>query len=243
MAETASILSPAKTVILPRQDAGCPMADMITADALDAKVSELSGSGPSLPVVTYVNSSAAVKARSTICCTSANAVKVVESLDADEILMGPDKNLARYAASKTGKRIHLWEGYCPYHDLLTPEKVQKARRAHPDAIFMAHPECRLGVLQIADVVASTSGMLKYARESNHASFIVGTEIGLLYPLKKQNPDKTFFPASSAMECADMKKISLDDIVRSLDQMEGEVKVPEEIRKPALNAVQRMVGIK
>jgi quinolinate synthase len=242
MAETASILSPQKTVLLPRKDAGCPMADMITVDALEARISELSGSGNPVPVVTYVNSSAAVKARSTICCTSANAVKVVSSLDSNEILMGPDKNLARYAASKTKKKIHFWEGYCPYHDILSPEDVRKARAAHPDALFMAHPECRLEVLEMADVVASTSGMLTHARNSDRREFIVGTEIGLLYPLKKQNPQKAFFPASPAMECVDMKKITLPDILRSLERLDGEVKVPEGIRKLALNAVQRMVEI-
>lgn len=238
MAETASVLSPDKRVLLPRKDAGCPMADMVTPAQLKAKLAEL----PPMPVVTYVNSSASVKAMSTICCTSANAVEVVNSLEAEEILMVPDRNLAQYTASKTDKKIHLWDGYCPFHDSLTPEDVQKAKKMHPDAVFMAHPECRPEVLELADAIASTSGMIRYAGGSDSLSFIVGTEIGMLYPLKKENPGKEFYPASKNMLCDDMKKISLDDIVRSLETMEGEVKVPEDIRLPALKAVQRMIDL-
>lgn len=236
MAETASILSPDKTVLLPNKNAGCPMADMVTPEALKQKLAEL----PSMPVVTYVNSSAAVKALSTICCTSANAVEIAANMKEDEMLMVPDRNLAQYTASRTSKKIHLWEGCCPIHDRLSPEDIRKARAAHPDALFMAHPECRPETLELADVIASTSGMIRYAEESDKKSFIVGTEIGLLYPLKKANPDKEFFPASETMECPDMKKISLEDVVRSLEFMEGEVKVPEEIRLPALQAVERMI---
>jgi quinolinate synthase len=179
---------------------------------------------------------------STICCTSANAVEVVNSLDEEEILMVPDRNLAQYTASKTNKKIHLWDGYCPFHDSLTPENVQKVKNMHPDALFMAHPECRPEVLKLADAVASTSGMLKYAGKSDSLSFIVGTEIGMLHPLKKANPGKEFYPASKDILCGDMKKISLDDIIRSLETMEGEVKVPEDIRLPALKAVQRMIDL-
>ena len=238
MAETASVLSPEKTVLLPRKDAGCPMADMVTPVQLKAKLAGL----PPMSVVTYVNSSASVKAMSTICCTSANAVEVVNSLEAEEILMVPDRNLAQYTASKTNKKIHLWNGYCPFHDSLTPEDVQKAKKMHPDALFMAHPECRPEVLELADAIASTSGMIRYAGESDSLSFIVGTEIGMLYPLKKANPGKEFYPASKDMLCDDMKKISLDDIIRSLETMGGEVKVPEDIRLPASKAVQRMIDL-
>lgn len=239
MAETASILSPDKTVLLPRRDAGCPMADMITPEALKQKLAELNP----MPVVTYVNSPAAVKALTTICCTSANVVKVVESLEENELLMAPDRNLARYAAARTDKKIHLWEGYCPFHDRLTPEEIQKAKDAHPEAVFMAHPECRPEALKMADVIASTSGMIRHAKESKHDSFIVGTEVGLLYPLRKANPGKSFYPASLAMECADMKKITLADIADSLENRTGEVKVPEEIRVPALKAVERMIALR
>ena len=238
MAETASIISPDKTVLLPRHDAGCPMADMVDPESLEAKMSKLAP----MPVVTYVNSTAAVKALSTICCTSANVVKVVNSLVEDEILMAPDRNLAMYAASQTNKKIQIWEGYCPTHDRLTTEDVKKAKEKHPGAVFIAHPECRPEVLALADVVASTSGMLRYVRESSHGSYIVGTETGLLYPMKKDNPGKEFFPASEKMVCPNMKRISLDDVERSLADLAGEVKVPEDIRRPALLAVQKMLDL-
>lgn len=238
MAETASILSPDKTVLLPRKDAGCLMADMIEPEGLQAMIDRL----PPMPVVTYVNSTAAVKALSTICCTSANAVDVVSSLDADEVLMTPDRNLALYTASQTKKKIHTWDGYCPTHDRLKPADVHNARKAYPDAVFMAHPECRPEVLELADVIRSTSGMIRYAKTSESSSFIVGTEIGLIYPLKKANPGKAFYPASIKMLCKNMKKISLEDVARSLELMEGEVKVPEHIRKPAFTAVQRMIDL-
>jgi quinolinate synthase len=238
MAETASILSPDKTVLLPRKDAGCPMADMVTPEALKAKMDTL----PPMPVVTYVNSTASVKALSTICCTSANAIKVVNSLDAEEVLMVPDRNLAKYTASHTSKKVQVWNGYCPVHDLLTQKDVKKVKQKYPDAIFMAHPECRPEVLALADHVFSTSGMIRFARKSKNRTFIIGTEVGLLYPLKKANPEKDFYPSSGAMECPDMKKITLHDIARSLELMEGEVKVPEEIQQPALKAVQRMVNL-
>lgn len=241
MAETASILSPEKIVLIPRKDAGCAMADMVTADALKNKIKELSSPEKPVPVVTYVNSTAAVKALSDICCTSANVVRVVNSIDENEILMVPDKNLARYAAMHTHKKVHFWDGYCPYHNLLTAGDVQKAREAHPSALFMAHPECRPEVLQLADIITSTSGMLAHANQSKQKSFIVGTEVGLIYPLKKNNPDKQFYPASHAMECRDMKKIRLEDIINSLETMTHQVKVPEDIRRSALKAVERMVS--
>lgn len=238
MAETACILCPDKTVLLPRTDAGCPMADMITADSLKKRLAEL----PPMPVVTYVNSSAAVKALSTICCTSANVVKVANSVDHHEMLMTPDRNLAMYAAARTDKKIHIWDGCCPYHDALTPEDVIAARKAHPDAVFMAHPECRQDVLEMADVINSTSGMIKFASESPAKSFIVGTETGLLHGLKKANPGKNFYPASHKLECAEMKKITLNDIVKSLEYMNGRVTVPEDIRLAALSSVQRMIEL-
>ncbi|OQY12894.1 MAG: quinolinate synthase [Desulfobacteraceae bacterium 4572_187] len=238
MAETASILSPDKTVLLPRKDAGCPMAAMVTPETLKARLSNLSP----MPVVTYVNSTAAVKALSTICCTSANAIEVVNSLDAPEVLMIPDRNLALYTTSCTHKKIHTWDGYCPVHDFLTREDVKKAKHTYPDAVFMAHPECRPEVLKLADSVLSTSGMIRYARKSKSSDFIVGTEVGLLYSLKKTIPNKDFYPVSKIMECPDMKKITLDDIIRSLEFMEGEVKVPENIREPALKAVQKMIEL-
>jgi len=238
MAETASIMSPGKTVLLPRMDAGCPMADMVTPEALSKRLKEI----PPMPVVTYVNSTAAVKALSTICCTSANVVKVVNSLDADEILMVPDKNLAKYAALHTKKKIHFWDGYCIVHNMLTAEVVLLAKEKHPGAVFMAHPECRPEVLELADFVLSTSGMIRHAGESESKSFIVGTETGILHQLEKANPSKTFYPVSPGMECSDMKKITLEDVARSLENMEVEVKVPEDIRIPAKEAVRKMIDL-
>jgi len=238
MAETASILSPDKTVLLPRKDAGCPMADMVTPGQLKAKLEKL----PPMPVVTYVNSSASVKALSTICCTSANAIDVVDSLEEDELLMVPDRNLAMYTASNTKKKIHLWEGCCPVHEGLTTEAYIKVKDKYPNAVFMAHPECRPEVLELVDVVTSTSGMIRYAAESEKKAFIVGTEMGLIYALQKANPGKKFYPASAGMECIDMKRITIEDVARSLEFMEGEVKVHENIRQPALRAVQRMIDL-
>jgi quinolinate synthase len=238
MAETASILCPDKTVLLPRKDAGCLMADMITAEALQAKIDSL----PPMPVVTYVNSTADVKAISTVCCTSANVVQVVNSLNADEMLLTPDRNLAMYAASRTGKKIHIWEGYCPTHEWLKPDDVARARAEHPGAVFLAHPECRPEILKIADLIASTSGMLKHVSQAKEKEFIVGTEQGILYPMQKANPDKHFYPASQKMICQNMKKISPQDVLRSLEEMSGEVKVPEAIRLPALKAVEAMIAM-
>jgi len=238
MAETASILSPDKTVLLPRADAGCPMADMITPVALSARLRTT----PEMPVVTYVNSSAAVKALSTICCTSANAVDVVNSLDADELLMTPDRNLARNTARHTTKKIHLWDGCCPIHDRLTVADVEAARAAHPGAVFMAHPECRPEVVEVADAALSTSGMIRFAAESDATEFIVGTEVGLLHPLAQKTPGKKFYPASDKMVCPDMKKITRQDILGCLENLSGQVKVPEDIRIPALAAVTRMIDL-
>jgi quinolinate synthase len=236
MAETAAIISPDKTVLLPCQEAGCPLADMITPEALMAKLAQLG----ELPVVTYVNSPAAVKACSTICCTSANAVAIVDSLAEDEILMTPDRNLSQYVASITAKKIHHWEGYCPIHDRLTVRDVLTAKAAHPEARFMAHPECRPEVLALADAVLSTSGMLKFAKHSHHRSFIVGTEEGLIHPLQKANPDKSFYKAAEDMICEDMKRTQLSDVLRALQTMTYEVKVPEDVRVRAFEAVDRML---
>jgi len=238
MAETANIVSPEKTVLLPRKDAGCPMADMVTPEAIDERLAKLG----EMPVVTYVNSSAAVKARSTVCCTSANVVAVVNSLIQEELLMTPDRNLAQYAASKTSKQIHYWDGYCPIHDRLSVHEVLDAKKAHPDAVFMAHPECRPEVLNLADAVLSTSGMIDFARASGRQSFIVGTEEGLVHALKRANPDKAFFRVSDAMICEDMKRTTLDDVLRALTTMTHEIRVDDVIREKADKAVRRMLDI-
>ena len=238
MAETASVVSPDKTVLIPRLDAGCPMADMITREMLTARLAELG----EMPVVTYVNSSASVKAHSTICCTSANAVAVVNSLAEAEIFMTPDRNLCQYAASKSTKRIHCWDGYCPIHDQLSAQEVLNVRAAHPDALFMAHPECRPEVLALADAALSTSGMLDFAKSSDNESFIVGTEEGLIYPLQKANPNKSFYRVSQFMVCEDMKRTTLDDVLRAITTMTYEVKVSENVRINAARAVERMLKL-
>ncbi|MDL2286756.1 quinolinate synthase NadA [Desulfococcaceae bacterium OttesenSCG-928-F15] len=238
MAETAAILSPDKTVLLPAADAGCPMADMITPESLRKKKEEL----PGVPVVTYVNSTAAVKALSDICCTSANALRVVESIPEKEVLMAPDKNLARYVAANTRKKIHLWEGSCPFHDQLSAEAVKNARAEHPEAFLIAHPECPSEVLELADAISSTSGMVNIARQSPKREFIIATETGLLPVLEKACPDKIFYPASKELFCPDMKKITLEILLQSLEKEEHRISVPEEIRIPALAAVERMLAI-
>jgi len=238
MAETAYILSPEKTILLPNTDAGCPMADMVDPKTLKVKKQALGN----IPVITYVNSSAAVKAVSDICCTSANVIKVVNSIDADEILMTPDRNLAQYAAANTSKKIHLWDGYCPFHNTLTAQDVEKAKKIHPQALFIAHPECPPEVLALADSIQSTSGMIAFAGASDHDSFILGTETGLLYPISKAYPGKKFYPASERMYCTDMKKITLENIADSLENLTGQIKVPEDIRKNALGAVQKMIDL-
>jgi quinolinate synthase len=239
MAESAAILSPDKTVLLPRLDAGCPLADKITAAELNAIKEE----NPGARVVTYVNSSAQTKALSDICCTSANAVKVVNSLtDADKIIMVPDGNLARYTARFTKKDIIPWKGFCYVHDNLSPEEIKKTKAAHPEALFAAHPECRLEVLDLADFVGSTGAILKFARETDADEIIVGTERGIMHQLRKESPGKTFIPASDTLTCHDMKKITLDDILSSLVEMKHVIEVPEEVRIPAQRALKRMLEV-
>jgi len=239
MAETASILSPDKVVLLPVISAGCPMADMITPESLAEKKREL----PGVPVVSYVNSPASVKAESDICCTSANAIQVVNSLAGhDTILMTPDKNLARYTQRYTDRKIVYWEGFCPYHDMLTAEQVKVVKNDHPRALFLAHPECRPEVIDLADEVKSTSGILDYARKARNKEFIIGTETGIIHTLKTQNPDKVFIPADERMICSDMKKIQLADMVNALLTISPVVKVEEGIRVRANRAVERMLKV-
>ena len=239
MAETASIVCPDKTVLLPVISAGCPMADMITAQSLVKKKRDL----PGVPVVSYVNSPASVKAESDICCTSANAIQVVKSLgDYDTILMTPDRNLALYTQRYTDKKVVYWEGFCPYHDRLTAKQVRKVKNDHPKALFLAHPECRPEVIDLADEVKSTSGMLDYVRKAKHTEFIIGTETGIIHTLKTQNPDKVFIPADEKMICIDMKKINLTDIVNALLYISPVIKVAEDIRVRAMRAVERMLAL-
>ncbi len=238
MAESAAILSPGKRVILPRLDAGCPMADMVTVEGLKA----MKAQHPGVPVVTYVNSSAAVKAESDICCTSANAVKVVNSLPDREVIFVPDRNLGRYVARSSDKTFHFWDGYCPTHERLKPESVQALKVQHPDALFICHPECNPAVVALADHVCSTSGMYDFCRTNPARSFIVGTEAGILYRLKLENPDKEFILASPALICPNMKLTSLEDILASLQTMKPVVTVSDDIRVPAKRALDRMIAI-
>lgn len=238
MAETAAMVSPGKTVLLPRMDAGCPMADTITAKALRARKKEL----PGVPVVTYVNSTAEVKAESDICCTSANAVAVVKSISAGRVLMTPDRNLAQYTRRHVDKEIILWDGCCNVHDHLTAEQVGRAKTQWPKAVVLTHPECRPEVIDLADEAQSTSGMLDFCAKSSAKQFIIGTENGLLHPLRKQNPDKKFYPAARTMICPNMKLTRLEDVIVALETMEPVVTVPEDIRRKAIKAVERMLAV-
>ncbi len=239
MAESAAILAPEKTVLLPREDAGCPMADMVTAEGLR----ELKQQHPGATVVTYVNSSAAVKAESDICCTSSNAVNVVRSLDAKTLLLVPDRNLGRYIAQFVPEKESIcWEGYCPTHDRLKVADVQQAKRDHPDALFMAHPECPPEILDLADHICSTSGMYEFAHQNPAQKFIVGTEMGILWRLKKENPGKQFILPSQSLICPNMKLTSLEDILSCLETMEPQVTVAEEVREKAKLTLDRMLAV-
>ena len=238
MAETASILSPDKVVLLPDAGAGCPMANMITADQLRRKKREL----PSATVVTYINSSAAVKAESDYCCTSANGVRVVQSISNEEILFVPDQYLGDFIARKTGKKMTLWPGYCPTHVKILPEDILRRKKEYPGAKVVVHPECRPDVIALADEALSTSGIIRYAARPDVTELIVGTEVEILHRLNKENPGKKFIPASTKAVCPNMKKITLEKILDSLETMSPEVKVPEEIRVKAVAAVDRMLEI-
>lgn len=239
MAESAAILAPEKTVLLPRPDSGCPMADMVTAEGLKA----LKAEHPDATVVTYVNSSAAVKAESDICCTSSNAISVARSLPAKKLLMVPDRNLGRYIARRVPEKDYIfWEGYCPTHDRLKIEEIVKAKADYPGALFMAHPECRPEILDLADHICSTSGMYEFARSNPATTFIVGTEEGILWRLRKENPDKTFIIPSRGLICPNMKLTSLEDILKSLETLEPRITVPEPMRLRALTALERMLAV-
>ncbi|PMP64394.1 MAG: quinolinate synthase [Caldimicrobium thiodismutans] len=240
MAETAKIVSPQKKVLIPVAGACCDMANMLSPE----EVMRLRDEYPGVPVITYVNSTAEVKALSDVCCTSANAVKVAGNFSDKRLIMLPDMNLARYVQRfYPDKEIIYFKGFCPFHHLLTPEDVLRAKAEHPQAVFIAHPECRPEVIDLADYVASTSGMLRLAKELPHEEFIIGTEIGLLYPLSQVAPNKKFYhPAPEKMLCPSMKKIRLEDVLNALERDEFEVIVPEEIRIKAYQAVKRMLEI-
>ncbi|MDA8337580.1 MAG: quinolinate synthase NadA [Peptococcaceae bacterium] len=239
MAESAAILSPDKVVVLPTLEAGCPMADMVDEIALARRKKEL----PGALVVAYVNTSAEVKAASDICCTSANAVKIVSSLPPDrEILFIPDQNLGRWVRRQTGRPMHFWEGHCNTHDKLRPEDILEAKAAHPAAVVLAHPECRPEILDLADAVASTTGMLRYAKESPKREFIVATETGLLYPMRQACPDKEFYPAATRLVCPNMKRTTLDKVRDALTTLRPRVTVEPQVREKALAALARMLEL-
>lgn len=263
MAESASILSPDKTVLLTELDAFCPMADMIKVDAPrkvwkafpgfdippsfvfppEFTLRDIKKRYPGVPVVAYVNTTADVKAESDICCTSANVVKVIESLPDEKVICIPDKNLSMWAAKNTKKQVIAWDGFCHVHERVTSDDVRRAREEHPKALVMAHPECRPDVLEMADHVTSTSGMLRFAKASSEKDFIVGTEIGLMHRLRKENPDKVFYPLRKDMICPNMKKTTLKSVLRALKEDNYLIKVPEEIRVPAKRALDRMLAVK
>jgi len=238
MAETASILCPDKVVLLPDANAGCPMANMISAERLREKKKE----HPQATVVCYINSSAEVKAESDICCTSANAVAIIESLDAEEILFVPDQYLGHYVSTRTGKKMILWPGFCPTHVRMTPERIRELRQEYPQAKLVVHPECRPEVIALADAALSTGGMCRYAQSDDVREMIVGTEIGMIHRLRKENPGKRFIPVSEQAICPNMKLITLEKVLWSLQEMSPEVKVAERIRLGAMVAVDKMLKI-
>lgn len=262
MAESASILSPDKIVLLPELEATCPMAAMITVGEPrkvwktfpgyeiqptfvfphDFTLMDIKAQYPGVPVVAYVNTTADVKAESDICCTSANVVKVIDSLPEERVICIPDRNLSAWAQKNTGKKIISWDGFCHVHDRVTKEDVYKARKGYPDALLMAHPECRLEVLEIADHVTSTSGMLRFAKSSEAKKFIVGTETGIIHRLKKENPEKEFYPLRKDMVCPNMKKTTLKSVLHSLKEMRHIIKVEEDIRVRAKEALDRMLRL-
>lgn len=239
MAETAAIISPDKTVLVPDVKAGCPMADMITTE----KLKTLKIQNPKAPVVCYVNSSAAVKAESDICCTSANSVKVVKSLPDKEIIFVPDKYLGMYTQSKApDKKLILFPGYCPTHAKILPEHVKQAKTEHPQALVLVHPECRPETIALADQALSTEGMIKCVKESASQEFLIGTETGIIYRLQKETPTKKFYPITNLAICPNMKLTTAEKILWALEDMKTVITVPEEIRLKAKRAIERMLEI-
>jgi quinolinate synthase len=239
MAETASILCPEKKILLPDIGAGCPMANMITAERLLEKKKEF----PNAVVVCYVNSSADVKAESDVCCTSANAVKVVEKFaDAKDIIFIPDQYLGNFVSARTNRKMILWPGFCPTHMKIQPGDIKRLKMEYPEAMVVVHPECKPEVIALADEALSTSGIIKFAQKTQARDIIVGTEIGIIHRLKKENPDKRFIPASEQAICPNMKKITLEKVLWALEELAPEVKVPEGIRLKAKTAVEKMLEI-
>lgn len=238
MAETAKILNPDARVLIPREDATCPMADMIEP----ADIRSLREEYPGAQVCSYVNTNADVKAETDVCCTSANAVEVVRKLGAERVVFTPDRNLASYVERNVNTEIIPFDGYCYVHMKFSAEDIRGSKSAHPDAVVLVHPECRPEVIDEADEVLSTSGMMRYAKESSAKEFIIATEEGLIERLSREMPDKAFYSAGLARFCFNMKRIRLEDVYRSLDEEIYEVLVPPEIMKKARIALERMVSV-
>lgn len=239
MAETAAILNPTKTVLIPDPSAGCPMADMITGEQLR----KLKAAHPKAKAVCYVNSTAEVKAECDMCVTSGNAEKVMKTFAADEeILFVPDQHLGGHISGMLGRKYNLWPGYCPTHQMITVKAIAEARSAHPGAPVLVHPECAKDVREAADYALSTGGMCKFARESDAKTILVGTEVGILHRLRKENPEKTFIPVVERMICPNMKKTTLENLAEALREMKSVVKVPEPTATKARAAVEAMLAI-
>lgn len=239
MAESAKLLSPGKTVLLPEIDAGCPMAEMVTAEALR----EAKRQHPNAAVVCYINSTAEVKAECDICCTSSNAIKVIRSLKQEEILFVPDCNLGSFVAKMVPeKRIILWKGFCATHHKIKPEDVKKVKELHPDALLLVHPECKPEVVELADFAGSTKQIIDYAASSPAKKFIIGTEMGVMYKLKKDSPDKQFYLLSSGLVCPNMKKTSLESVYNALKDMKYNIVLDEQVMKEARRPLDRMLQV-
>lgn len=237
MAETAKILSPESVVLHPNPSSGCPMADMAEPDA----VAEYRKKYPDTLVVAYVNTTAATKTAVDLCCTSGNAEKLIASLPPEQkILFLPDANLGSNLNIKLNRHMELWPGYCPTHNRIMPEHILAAKEKHPGALLLVHPECLPAVVKLADQALSTGGMLKFVRESSHREFIIGTECGILHRMRKENPDKTFYPLEPAVVCPNMKKITLEDVLFCLRDMAPEIELPEDVRRAAKAPIDRML---
>jgi quinolinate synthase len=238
MAESAKILSPQKTVLLPVREAGCPMADTVTAEDVRRARQE----HPQAAVVAYVNSSAEVKAEADVCCTSANAVQIVNALPADEVIFVPDKNLGDWVARHTSKRIIPWAGSCCTHNNLRAADVAAAQAEHPRAALLAHPECRPEVCALAQAVLSTSGMLRYVKTDPGSEYLIGTEVGLLHRLRQENPAKQFYPLSAAMVCRTMKMTTLTHVADALEFNQHVITIPEPVRERAARSLEAMLQL-
>ncbi|HZK26781.1 MAG TPA: quinolinate synthase NadA [Thermoclostridium sp.] len=239
MAESAKILSPEKTVLLPEIDAGCPMADMVTAEGLIEEKKKY----PNAAVVCYINTSAEVKAECDICCTSSNAIRVIESISNDEIIFAPDLNLGGYIAKNfPNKTFHMWQGYCITHHRVRKDDVEKAKNAHPDALLLAHPECRLEVIEMADFVGSTSAIIEFAKNNPHDKFIIATEMGILHKLKKDSPQKTFYLLTPKLVCPNMKKTKVESVYNALKYDRYQIELDEQIMNRARKSLEAMLSI-